>query len=90
MLCVLWTLMLDSFMLPLTSPLVLLGRCWVEGGISSCHQVTELAARTHSTAVTFLDPAKVEFPIRLVILAFWAVWGTGMAFRPSLVVGYPT
>lgn len=84
--------MLDSSVLLLTSPLVLLGRCWVEGGIFSCHQMTELNASViaFSTAVTFLDPTKVGFLIRLVTLTFSAVQGTGMALHPSLGVGCPT
>lgn len=63
MLCTLWTQMLDSSVLPLASSLVLLGRCWVEGGISSCYQMTELTAKViaSSTAVTFLILPKLSF-----------------------------
>jgi len=66
--------MLDSSVLPLTSPLVLLGRCCVEGGISSCYRMMELSAKViaFSAVVTFLDSAKVEFLRRRVTLTFSA------------------
>lgn len=55
---------------PLTSSLVLWGRCWVEGGISSSH------ATAHSIhhCSEFSWSSEVEFLIRLATSSWWCTW----------------